>query len=41
MADYGIPVSGIVTIISTGLFLNVFTKAKLDEGVEEGIHHFW
>lgn len=40
-ADYGFAVSGIMTLISIGLFLSSFTKSNLKEDVEHAIHNFW
>ena len=40
-ADYGYAVSGIMTLISTGLFLASFTKSNIKEDVEHSIHQFW
>lgn len=39
--DLGYSVSGIVTLITTGLFLGIFTKSSYKEDVELSIHQFW
>jgi NhaP-type Na+/H+ or K+/H+ antiporter len=41
MADYGIHVSGIMTIISIGLFLSSYSKGNLTVETDQAVHNFW
>ena len=41
MNDYGYKVSGIMTLISLGLFLSSYIKGNLNMEVDQAVHNFW